>query len=838
VSVKIQTREKAPAQSASASTPVRTNILQRKCACGRVLGPDDQCAECRRNQSQRRPGVSAESTRVLPTVDDALSSPGKPLATTVRAHMESHFGHDFSRVRVHDGAQAVRSARAVNALAYTVGHDVVFGAGQYSPQSRAGQRLLAHELAHVVQQSRGGPNAPSPLPSSTLEQAADRATSAVTQGGRPIEVVGASSTGLARQPRSLIQSLNPSALSDEELQQEITLIQQWLAENPVSSAENDQLSATLQVLESETGRRGRIQESVAHKRALDEELERDFDLIVRILDEVHYSDSDEGQVISKLRRWGEEKFTTNPGRYPDGGEYLDRLFSKLARKTKVVGVVVDEWTNYYNLIFNHFDRVDEVRAIRDTHSKIYKGHEGRAEVSAAEELANWKETAGEFWGERAREFGRLLIEAGVPEELQNLLGGIAGVIQGFAEILIELVEGAWSLLEAVAHVEGTILYVLTGAAEELGLGFLQRLPLVGKTFSPAKYRTYYEETVAFMKSAGQALQNPMAILRGIKNAAIQAWDEVIAEYRQADDFNKSRIIARGVVKVGMAVGGFIKNLPQMARTAASVARTGVKVAVAAGRTVARALRGIARIGGKLVRGAWDVIEEAVEGGGKRLRYYFRRVGAEAAEEIVEADARPFIHCSDCKITPEAEALEKRMALRTQERGQAILEEFESSAGTLEQRLTPVAEELGVEPRQTYSGRAPMPERFDVGNFSHKYAEQLIPESRLPRNLEPEFRIKLDDGSERRVDRVDWKKGKIYEIKPDSPEQVAAGKKQAQLYQHYMNEHFRGRLPTGKHSWEWEVVTYDRAAVRQVLKGAMSAELRQVLKEIGWLAQEP
>jgi hypothetical protein len=65
--------------------------------------------------------------------------------------MESRFGYDFNQVRVHVDSQAADSARAVNALAYTVGHDIVFDAGQYAPHSRAGQRLLVHELAHIVQ---------------------------------------------------------------------------------------------------------------------------------------------------------------------------------------------------------------------------------------------------------------------------------------------------------------------------------------------------------------------------------------------------------------------------------------------------------------------------------------------------------------------------------------------------------------------------------------------------------------------------------------------------------------------------------------------------------------
>ncbi|MEE9464059.1 MAG: DUF4157 domain-containing protein [Candidatus Neomarinimicrobiota bacterium] len=66
--------------------------------------------------------------------------------------MEPRFGHDFSHVRVHTGARAAETARAVNAQAFTVGRDVVFGAGQYAPDAHGGRRLLAHELAHVVQQ--------------------------------------------------------------------------------------------------------------------------------------------------------------------------------------------------------------------------------------------------------------------------------------------------------------------------------------------------------------------------------------------------------------------------------------------------------------------------------------------------------------------------------------------------------------------------------------------------------------------------------------------------------------------------------------------------------------
>jgi outer membrane protein OmpA-like peptidoglycan-associated protein len=80
-----------------------------------------------------------------------------PLPDPLRQDMEQRFDHDFSKVRVHADAAAADSARAVNAMAYTVGNDVVFGAGRFAPQTPEGTRLVAHELAHVVQQSETSP---------------------------------------------------------------------------------------------------------------------------------------------------------------------------------------------------------------------------------------------------------------------------------------------------------------------------------------------------------------------------------------------------------------------------------------------------------------------------------------------------------------------------------------------------------------------------------------------------------------------------------------------------------------------------------------------------------
>ena len=86
------------------------------------------------------------------SVEHALASAGRPLEPALRQDMEQRFGHGFSRVRVHTGTAAEQSARDANARAYTVGHNMVFDAGQFAPGTNEGRRLLAHELTHVVQQ--------------------------------------------------------------------------------------------------------------------------------------------------------------------------------------------------------------------------------------------------------------------------------------------------------------------------------------------------------------------------------------------------------------------------------------------------------------------------------------------------------------------------------------------------------------------------------------------------------------------------------------------------------------------------------------------------------------
>jgi Domain of unknown function (DUF4157) len=121
-----------------------------------------KCASCDEEHRIQRKENSAGPTVAPSTVHDALNSPGQPLETETRAFFEPRFGHDFSQTRLHYDDQAAQSAHDVNALAYTVGHDIVFGTAQYSPASHAGRRLLAHELTHVIQQRQDTPTTARP----------------------------------------------------------------------------------------------------------------------------------------------------------------------------------------------------------------------------------------------------------------------------------------------------------------------------------------------------------------------------------------------------------------------------------------------------------------------------------------------------------------------------------------------------------------------------------------------------------------------------------------------------------------------------------------------------
>jgi hypothetical protein len=132
-------------------------------------------------------------------VSDLLAG-GAPLPPALRRDMEQRFGCDFGAVRIHDGPGAEAATKSLSAKAVTIGSHIAFDAGRFFPDTQDGRRLIAHELAHVVQQRRGGSARPSLDGTGPLESDAARAGEAAANGGGAIAVSGNSAVGPAAEP--------------------------------------------------------------------------------------------------------------------------------------------------------------------------------------------------------------------------------------------------------------------------------------------------------------------------------------------------------------------------------------------------------------------------------------------------------------------------------------------------------------------------------------------------------------------------------------------------------------------------------------------------------------
>ena len=182
--------------NASAATPSPAQTIRRKCSCESSTKPCPKCGDEKQKYLRRDP-VSAASHGVThaeapPIVHEVLRSPGQPLDGASRSVMESRFGYDLGHIRIHADSRAAESANSVQARAYTIGHDVVFAAGQYNPASEDKQRLLAHELAHVEQQhhvsGRDGATIRRYTEFDSAAQVATKSLGWVHPGGSPLRV--------------------------------------------------------------------------------------------------------------------------------------------------------------------------------------------------------------------------------------------------------------------------------------------------------------------------------------------------------------------------------------------------------------------------------------------------------------------------------------------------------------------------------------------------------------------------------------------------------------------------------------------------------------------------
>jgi hypothetical protein len=154
-------------------------------------------------------GHQEEEEQPSPVRDVVGSGGGSPVEPGARSFLEDRMSADFSDVRVHTGGKADESARAINAQAYTVGTDVVFRSGAYQPETPGGRHVLAHELAHVIQQ-KSGPVAGTPAPggisishpSDSFEQAAEHSATQAMSGGTAQAMPAGGGEGITAQRAS------------------------------------------------------------------------------------------------------------------------------------------------------------------------------------------------------------------------------------------------------------------------------------------------------------------------------------------------------------------------------------------------------------------------------------------------------------------------------------------------------------------------------------------------------------------------------------------------------------------------------------------------------------
>jgi hypothetical protein len=170
--------------------------VQFQCACGSPSAVGGNCASCETKGNRLGGADRREADNVPETIDRQLRFSGQPLDAETASFFGSRYAYDFSNVRVHVDSAAAQSAHALSANAFTFGQNIVFGAGRFNPQSKEGRRLLGHELAHVVQQSRPAPAPASSSQLGQLERYADQAVDKALAGKSEVAVLGSAQGGV------------------------------------------------------------------------------------------------------------------------------------------------------------------------------------------------------------------------------------------------------------------------------------------------------------------------------------------------------------------------------------------------------------------------------------------------------------------------------------------------------------------------------------------------------------------------------------------------------------------------------------------------------------------
>src|SRR5262245_18811931 len=195
VSARLTDRARDRSESGMSAAPRLRHSTRQLAACT----GEAPCASCLLDQ--RTPWAASGMARTA--VEEASGSSGRPLETAERRFFEPRFGHSFADVRIHTGSGPAAAAGAIGAAAYTVGSDIVFGAGRYAPRTAEGRRLLAHELAHTIQPGSDPSHAPAAPWVTTAADPMEKEASAVAEAvlaGRPADLRSPATAPVRRSP--------------------------------------------------------------------------------------------------------------------------------------------------------------------------------------------------------------------------------------------------------------------------------------------------------------------------------------------------------------------------------------------------------------------------------------------------------------------------------------------------------------------------------------------------------------------------------------------------------------------------------------------------------------
>jgi hypothetical protein len=842
-----------------------------------ITGPRAPILSLQRMAGNQAVNKLLESGDRKQLVQSVLNSSGQPLDSSTRHFMESRFGYDFSRVMVHTDIRAAESARAVNASAYTVGQNIVFGAQAYAPHSADGKKRLAHELAHVVQQSSGPVTGVTSFdglrisePGDGFEQAAHNAANRLTttSDSSPLPTqlhsIGFNEGGVIqrdgpedqrynlrigsqtlqgatrdqvlnalRRHHRILTNLLESDQSRYEAQSALR-DRQWIVgaiadfvadplhggiELPPAnflSVPRSMLQAVEAKLES-----GDIEASIRDLRRAEEYWRHANRLLENyVLGTISGAETSVTVLEVTAAAGAVAATVATGGAAASAGLGLLGTSAVAGGTAGAYGATQEYAGQLGEMAVGMRQSFDLAALLRRGATDAITGFVGAFVGGALSRYATrfFGSYLSNIGDDALRELGEQLgLNGPLPRDyfltqgqrfIADFLGG-AGTAPLTTAIssVINRLSGGGPLPGPEQFARQVIEEMVRGGAIQIFLGVLTHGHAVAsrragaggtppETSPPARRGPSTNAPTETAGASGEVIPISQARRRVGPSTQLRPGQREVTSLETARQRRQAttRLRETPAPEIQSQAAPIVQAQPTDMRLAAGAERTSVS---SAGPTPLRTVAMAGEPPGRRSASEPPPNSPTSQGSSPSSSH-----STEASAPAPRSQSRS----SSRRPTGGANRAQEVLATFAEEQGQASRTDLEAD----------IAEH--TREARTPGGR-PVPESFEVGNFSHRYAERLIPESQLPRNLEAEHVIRLPEGGERRIDRLDRVNGVIYEIKPDTPYWRRMGTAQARLYAHYMNEF---EPLSGGRQWQIEVVTYDRAAALRVMR------------EIGWL----